>query len=232
MIIQIDEKKNMPRTLVSVGLLVGLATFTCMMTVGTENVHQFSLSKGKPNFVILFLDDHGWGDVGANVGANIVPETPNVDSLAASGVRFTDMHSGFPVCTASRSALLTGRLAPRTGVFGNFAPSSSEGLALGEVTMADVLREAGYDTHMIGKWHLGHAYGYSPTFRGFDTWLGLPYSGDMGCLDSTPQGCKASYDRHVQQPACPALCPADNSTDRTQTAIPLYDSVSRNCSGA
>ncbi len=105
---------------------------------------------GKPNVVLLFLDDHGWGDVGANVGAAAVPETPHIDALAASGARFTDFHSGFSVCTASRAALLTGRLAPRTGVFGNFVPTSSEGMALQERTIADVLGSAGYDTHMIG----------------------------------------------------------------------------------
>eukprot|EP01046_Picozoa_sp_COSAG06_P088256 COSAG06_NODE_34681_length_471_cov_0.653226_1_plen_141_part_01 len=57
--------------------------------------------------------------------------------------------------------------------------------------------------------HLGHNNGYHPTYRGFNTWLGLPYSGDMGCLDSTPQACKADYSRKIGQPACPALCPAD-----------------------
>jgi arylsulfatase A-like enzyme len=111
-----------------------------------------------PNVVILFLDDHGWGDVGANAGAAAVPETPHIDALAASGARFTDFHSGYSVCTASRAALLTGRLAPRTGVFGNFAPTSSEGMALQERTIADVLGGAGYDTHMIGalRAHTAH----------------------------------------------------------------------------
>jgi len=99
---------------------------------------------------------------------------------------------------------------------------------------------------MIGKWHLGHNDGFHPTYRGFQSFLGLPYSGDMGCLDNTPQGCKPSYDRSKGQPACPALCPrdADWAVARTQLwedaselsaqgaiAIPLYDSVGRNCSG-
>ena len=79
--------------------------------------------------------------------------------------------------------------------------------------------------------HLGHNAPYHPTFRGFQSWLGLPYSGDMGCLDSTPQGCKPSYDRTKQQPACPALCPKDDAKDKSQTAIPLYDSTAVNCSG-
>ena len=73
----------------------------------------------KPNFVVLFLDDHGWGDAGANVasvaGLPPVTETPNIDRMAAEGVRFADFHTGYSVCTASRGALLTGRLSPRTG---------------------------------------------------------------------------------------------------------------------
>ena len=73
-----------------------------------------------PNFLLLFLDDVGYGDIGANVQS--VHETPHIDALAASGMLFTDMHAAFSVCTPSRAALLTGRLAPRTGVFQNFAP--------------------------------------------------------------------------------------------------------------
>jgi arylsulfatase G len=83
-----------------------------------------------------------------------------------------------------------------------------------------------------GKWHLGHGFGYSPTFRGFQTWYGLPYSGDMGCIDATPQGCKPSYDRTKGQPACPALCPVDAAAPIAgDVAIPLYDSSGLNCSG-
>ena len=101
--------------------------------------------------------------------------------------------------------------------------------------------------------HLGHNNGYHPTYRGFNTWLGLPYSGDMGCLDSTPQACKADYSRKIGQPACPALCPADaaephhtrNLSDFAElpagqrvgdgsnqpVAIPLFDSTGPRCSG-
>ena len=108
------------------------------------------------------------------------------------------------------------------------------------------------------KWHLGHNIGYHPTYRGFKTWLGLPYSGDMGCLDSTPQACKPSYSRTVGQPACPALCPKDSHVGVTASgasqlsneenealiysgeggdfsnqpvAIPLFNSSGLHCSG-
>ena len=122
-------------------------------------------------------------------------------------------------------------------------------MADGEVTMPDLLKKKGYDTHMIGKvpnsswlllliaellvvqqWHLGHNEPYSPTFRGFDTYYGLPFSGDMGCIDSTPQGCKPEYNRSISQPACPALCAPESSTNPAATVgIPLYDSAGQNC---
>ena len=127
--------------------------------------------KKKPNFLILFLDDHGWGDMGANARSvdpaqlpafpigpwkdaegRYTPETPHMDALAESGIRFADFHVGFSVCTPSRAALLTGRLCPRTGVCSNFGPYSAHGMAEGERTVADILGSAGYETHMIGKW--------------------------------------------------------------------------------
>jgi len=107
---------------------------------------------------LIVLDDVGYGDIGVN--NKDVQETPHIDALAASGMLFTDFHAGFSVCTPSRAALLTGRLAPRTGVFENFAPDSSFGMSLDEITMADILMNTQkqgsgvqYKTHMIGKWY-------------------------------------------------------------------------------
>jgi hypothetical protein len=77
--------------------------------------------------------------------------------------------------------------------------------------------------------HLGHNRPYHPTCRGFQSWLGLPYSGDMGCIDNTPQGCKPFYNRSQSQPACPALCPSDSSSDTSKTAVPLYDAPLPDC---
>ena len=185
-----------------------------------------------PNFVVLFLDDHGWGDAGFNTNG-AVTETPNMDRLASGGMRFADFHVGFSVCTASRGALLTGRTCPRTNVCGNFGPESKHGMALDELTMANLLKRAStpYDTHMIGKWHLGHNEPFSPTYRGFDTYYGLPFSGDMGCIDTTPQGCKPEWSRTKGQPACPALCVPENASNPAPTVgIPLYDSTASNCS--
>lgn len=131
---------------------VVIAIFIVVTFTGAEHVGH------APNFVLIFLDDVGFGDIGANAVG--VQETPNIDALAASGMTFTDMHAAFSVCAPSRAALLTGRLAPRTGVFGNFAPDSSFGLSLEEVTIADILSNkmkkkscVQYTNHIIGKWY-------------------------------------------------------------------------------
>lgn len=191
---------------------------TTLITLAT--LAKAHVNKPKPRgLVFFFLDDHGYGDFN-------VAETPHLNALAAGGLTFTDFHAAFSVCTPSRAGLLTGRLAPRTGVGSNFGQTSSHGLALSEITVADMLKGAKFTSHMIGKWHLGHNAPYSPTYRGFQTWYGLPYSGDMGCIDSTPQGCEPSWSRSHGQPACPALC-----RNTTATAIPLFDSTGPNCSG-
>ena len=111
-----------------------------------------------PLCILLFLNparrshqDWGWGDLGEN-NEEVRGLTPNFDQLAQEGLRFTNFHVGASVCTPSRAALLTGRLAPRTGVRGNFGPSSLYGLPLNETTIAEFLkREGGYRTGMVGK---------------------------------------------------------------------------------
>lgn len=138
----------------------------------------------KPNFVLLFVDDWGYGDLGANWPA-AAGRTPNMDKLANEGIRFTDFHVGASVCSVSRAALLTGRLGVRTGVVHNFGPTSIAGLPRTENTIAELLKPAGYRTATVGKWHLGTTPGYHPSYRGFDEYMGIPYSVDMGCTDNT-----------------------------------------------
>ncbi|HWC00247.1 MAG TPA: sulfatase [Bryobacteraceae bacterium] len=129
-----------------------------------------------PNIVFIFCDDLGYGDLGC-YGSKI--RTPNLDRMASEGMRFTNFCSADPVCSPSRAALLTGRYPTRVGVPRVLFPRDTAGLSLDETTLANVLKARGYRTACIGKWHLGHTPQYLPTSRGFDSYLGIPYSNDM-----------------------------------------------------
>lgn len=130
-----------------------------------------------PNVILIFTDDLGYGDLACYGAPNIA--TPHLDRLAAGGARFTSFCVAASVCTPSRAALLTGRY-PIRNIPHNVGPESGGGLPLGEVTIAQDLRARGYRTMAVGKWHLGHAEpGYLPTSRGFERFVGLPYSNDM-----------------------------------------------------
>ncbi|XP_073709875.1 arylsulfatase A [Misgurnus anguillicaudatus] len=134
-----------------------------------------------PNFVLLFTDDLGYGDLGCFGHPSSL--TPNLDKLAANGLRFTDFYVTSPVCSPSRAALLTGRYQTRSGIYpGVLYPGSKGGLPLNETTIAEVLKSQGYSTAIIGKWHLGVGLNgtYLPTRQGFDNYLGIPYSHDQG----------------------------------------------------
>ncbi len=137
-----------------------------------------SLPARKPNFIVLFADDMGYGDLSCYGHPNI--QTPNLDRLAAEGIRFTSGYAAASVCTPSRVGLLTGRYAKRAGLPNNLGPESIGGLPLTEITLAQQLKKQGYKTAAIGKWHIGHSPAtYLPTSRGFDQYLGLLYSNDM-----------------------------------------------------
>ena len=131
-----------------------------------------------PNIVIIFADDMGYGDLACYGNPTI--HTPELDRMAREGVRLTSFYACAPVCSPSRAALLTGRYPVRCGMPGNTGPGSSKHLPEMELTLANVLKGAGYRTMAIGKWHLGHqAPDLLPVGRGFDAWYGLPYSNDM-----------------------------------------------------
>jgi arylsulfatase A len=130
-----------------------------------------------PNIVIIFNDDQGYQDLGCYGSPNI--KTPHVDQLAQEGMRFTDFYVASPVCSASRAALLTGCYPYRVGTPGVFWPNRDHGLPPEETTLAEVLRDAGYATAAIGKWHLGDELRFLPTNQGFDSYFGIPYSNDM-----------------------------------------------------
>jgi arylsulfatase A len=137
----------------------------------------------RPNVVLINCDDLGYGDLGCY--GSTANQTPAIDALAGDGIRFDSFYMASPVCSPSRGAMLTGCYPPRIG-FGSFDgipvlfPGQGLGLSTEEATLATVLRGAGYRTQMIGKWHCGDQPGLLPTDHGFDHYLGLPYSNDMG----------------------------------------------------
>ena len=149
----------------------------------------------KPNFVIIFADDQGYGDLGSFGSEKI--RTPNIDRLATEGRKFTSFMVASPVCTPSRAALLTGCYPKRVGMHQHVLfPSSTKGLNPSENTIADQLSSQGYATACFGKWHLGHHPEVLPTSNGFDTYFGIPYSNDMNHPDNKgkPQGGFAGMD--------------------------------------
>ncbi|XP_029933463.1 arylsulfatase G [Myripristis murdjan] len=164
--------------LLSGTLLCGLL----LHTVSRRGARPEQPSK-RPSFILILADDIGWGDLAANQPGERANNTPHLDLMAQQGMRLTDFHSPASTCSPSRAAILTGRYGLRNGVTHNFAVGSVAGLPLSEVTLAQLLQRAGYYTAMIGKWHLGHNGPYGPTNRGFDYYLGVPYSNDMGCTD-------------------------------------------------
>jgi arylsulfatase A-like enzyme len=131
----------------------------------------------RPNIVIVFADDLGYGDVGCYGAQGYA--TPNLDRLAAEGTLLTDFYVAQAVCSASRTALLTGCYPNRVGILGALGPSTKIGISDHEQTLAQVLKPAGYATAIYGKWHLGYQPQFLPTRHGFDDYFGLPYSNDM-----------------------------------------------------
>ncbi|XP_070541527.1 arylsulfatase G-like isoform X2 [Ptychodera flava] len=192
---------------------------------------SFSQSARSPNFIILFGDDVAWGDLGANWNPNkTASDTPNLDQLAQSGVRFTDFHAAASVCSPSRASLLTARLGIRNGVTKLFSSSAVEGLPLNETTFAEVFKAAGYNTAMIGKWHLGLNGSYHPLGRGFDHYLGVPMSNDEGCGDHPghsipePKPCSKDNDTFTFHPISVSNdCEMGECDDSAGWALPLLE---------
>jgi len=131
-----------------------------------------------PNIIIFFTDDQGYADLGCYGAEGF--ETPHLDQLASEGIRFTNFYVPATVCTPSRAGLLTGRYPKRSNLHeAVLFPYSNGGLSAKEYTMAEMLKEMGYGTSCIGKWHLGHKAEFMPNKQGFDHFYGVPYSNDM-----------------------------------------------------
>ncbi|KAM9582390.1 arylsulfatase A isoform 6-T6 [Guaruba guarouba] len=172
-----------------------------------------------PNFVLVLADDLGFGDLGSY--GHPSSATPHLDWMASRGLRFTDFYSSSSVCSPSRAALLTGRFQMRSGVYpGVFSPGSRGGLPLSEVTIAEVLKAAGYATAMVGKWHLGLGMNASflPIHQGFDHFLGVPYSHDQHT--HYPQFASQEYTGQSQRgPFGDALAEFDGSVGQLLQAL-------------
>lgn len=153
-----------------------------------------------PNIVVIFCDDLGYGDLGCFGHPTI--KTPNLNQMAAEGVRLTQFYSASPVCTPSRAALMTGRLPIRSGMCSDtrrvLFPDSGGGIPASEVTLAEGLKQQGYATACVGKWHLGHLPQFLPTNNGFDSYFGIPYSNDMDRVNDAPRGRDSFRDPKVE----------------------------------
>ncbi|MEM1059922.1 MAG: sulfatase [Verrucomicrobiota bacterium] len=140
----------------------------------------------KPNIILINCDDLGYGDLGCY--GSTLNQTPAIDRLCAEGLKLTSFYMASPICTPSRGAMLTGSLPQRIGFnrFGVLFPGDRWGLHPEEKTIATLLKEAGYATGMVGKWHLGDQPEFLPTQHGFDFYFGLPFSNDMGRMTPHP----------------------------------------------
>ena len=155
-----------------------------IISIGILPLNNLSAADEKgnssPNFVIILADDLGYGDLGAFGHPTI--KTPNLDRMASEGQKWTNFYVAAPVCTPSRAGLLTGRLPIRTGMTSDknhvLFPESKGGLPNSEITIAKILKNSGYSTACIGKWHLGNLPQYSANVHGFDYYFGLPCGND------------------------------------------------------
>ena len=167
---------------VSYLLIISSLFYACQ----SNSLETLDTANDKPNVVLIYMDDMGYGDLGCFGHPTI--QTPNLDRIAREGQKWTNFYTACSVCSPSRGALLTGRYPIRIGLGPThdsrrvFFPNSIGGLPADEITIAEMLKEKGYKTGMVGKWHLGHLPQYLPTTQGFDSYYGIPYSNDMDAV--------------------------------------------------
>jgi len=161
-----------------------------IVTTAMVSLVSYAVAASPPNIIVIFADDLGYGDLGCFGHPTI--RTPHLDRMAAEGARMTQFYAAASVCTPSRAALMTGRLPIRNGMCSDgrrvLFPNSGGGIPADEITIAEALREQGYATACIGKWHLGHLPQFLPTRNGFDHYFGIPYSNDMDRINDSPAG--------------------------------------------
>ncbi len=189
------------RDLLCLCLLCCLALTTSLCSAADPADHP-------PNVVVIFTDDQGYADVGC-FGAEGF-QTPNLDRMAAEGMRFTNFYVAQAVCGASRAALLTGCYPNRIGMLGAPGPKTKHGINDSEVLIPELLKQRGYATAIYGKWHLGHHEKFLPTNHGFDDYYGLPYSNDMWPHHPT------AGDHYPPLPLIAGTKTIENNPDQTQ----------------
>ena len=180
-------------------ILTGAIAGAALLTAVASAVPAAAQKPARPNVIVILADDLGYGDTGV-YGSKIV-KTPNIDALAADGVRFTQGYVTHPVCAPSRAAIMTGRYQTRFGYeFNPVGRDRRGGVALSETFVGQAMKSAGYRTGMVGKWHLGESGGYHPLARGFDSYFGITAGASSFIVDAkpgdefhTPTGSRGSY---------------------------------------
>lgn len=204
-----------------------LLFLTCMMiATGSGSITKASAN---PNIILMLADDMGWADIASQGGQT---PTPNLDKMALEGQRWTNFYVSSPVSSPSRGSLLTGRIETKTGLYGSQVPvffeSDPDGFPDDEVSLADSLHRAGYNTIMYGKWHLGSQPDGLPTRHGFDRWYGIPTSNDMWHVgqpdiktffDKNPATAIQEYMKFKTLRMQQVIVP-----DKKYWQVPLYDS--------
>ena len=153
-----------------------LALLTVLLFTPLTRLHAAEAPTAKPNIVLIFIDDMGYGDIGPFGSKK--NRTPNLDRMAKEGMKLTSFYAA-PVCSVSRAQVMTGCYGQRVSLPGVLGPGSAIGINKDEHTVAELLKAQGYATMCIGKWHLGDQPEFFPTRHGFDHYFGLPYSNDM-----------------------------------------------------
>jgi len=180
------KRENMMRTRFSRLFLL----INCVIGVVLAGATSLHAASAKPNIVMIYVDDMGYGDVACFGGKGL--STPNLDRMAAAGVKLTNCYNSSSACSPSRAALMTGSYHARLSIFTVFGPSVSKGLNPDEITIAELLKPQGYTTGVIGKWHLGRPKPMMPNAQGFDFAHVIPVSHDYHSYD--PDGGMPIYE--------------------------------------
>ncbi|MHC4559826.1 MAG: arylsulfatase [Planctomycetota bacterium] len=188
-------------------------------------ITSVGLAQEKPNIVLVFMDNFGYGELGV-YGGGITrgAPTPRIDKLASEGIRLTNFNVEAQ-CTPSRAAIMTGRYAIRSGCGSVPITTGMYGLTQWEITIAEMLSDAGYATGIFGKWHLGHTEGRFPTDQGFDEWYGIPNSTDESLWPDQPQ-----FNEVVKENLSPYAVPEyiyDGKRGQIPKKVKIYDSATR-----